>query len=740
MDAAIAVMLCGAFGLGLLSGAVPFGLGLLVGASVAGAIAAPFCRQRWKHWPRSRMWLLAGLLGVVGSVYFQVRSPRPAPTDISRFLSPAESSLDVLVTGKVASFPRLTRSDKTQIWLTAQRIAPIGDGKPITGKVYVTVPKDYRTTLQPGQIVRVGGVLYLPPIATNPGGFDFRQYLLQEDCFAGLRGEHVDLEREATGWGWWRVQQRIVQAQGAIGQPEGALISAMVLGGRAVDLAYEVKDEFVRVGLAHALAASGFQTSLILSVVLALVRRRSPRFQFVAGSLALAGFVALAGAQPAVLRAAIMGWGGLLALVLKRRTKPLALLLLTGLVLLVVKPLWMFDLGFQLSFLATLGLLVTVPPLTRWLDWVPTAIAPLIAVPVAAYLWTLPVQLGAFGVLSPYSIPANLVTTPLVSLLSLGGMASALAALIWAPAGSGLAWGLLYPAKGLIAIVHLFTRLPGNAYAIGTISVLLVVALYLLLGLSSFQPWWRQRWPLALAIALVLLAIPLWHGATLAQITILDTQSNPLMVIRDRGRLALVGSSDAKTSQFTLLPFLQKNGSNQIDWAIAPTFAPSAWTDLTQRYPVKYLLTGPSQAAHSEPPTVPVATQTQTLPLNQLVRVGQIQVRLLSVAPAIAQLTIHHQTWLWLDDLATVPPNSPLLATLPPADVLWWDSKTLPPSILAQVRPKVAIASRASVDLATTQLLEQQRIPLYVTGQQGAIQWTRENGFQTQLGEGEPGM
>ncbi len=742
MESAIAVMLGGAFAVGLFSTALPWGLGLLIGLGVVGAIVAPFVRQRWPQWPRSRVWLLAGCIGIAASLYFQLRLPRPASTDISRFVSSSESSLEVLVTGKVTTLPRRTRSDKAQFWLKAQHIAPIDDGKPVTGKVYVTVPKEVGLGVQPGQIVRIGGVLYLPPTAKNPGGFDFRQYLLQEDCFAGLRGQQIDLLQGAKGWGWWRVQQRIVQAQAAIGAPEGALVSAMVLGGRTVDLAYEVKDAFVRVGLAHALAASGFQTSLILSVVLTLTRRRSPRLQFLAGSAALVGFVALAGAQPAILRAAVMGFGGLLALVLNRRTKPLALLLLTGIGLLALKPLWVFDLGFQLSFLATLGLLVTVPPLTRRLDWVPSAIAPLIAVPIAAYLWTLPVQLGAFGVLSPYSIPANLVTTPLISILSLGGMASALAALVWPPTGSTVAWCLLYPAKALIAIVEGFTRLPGNAYAVGTITVFLVLVLYLLLGLSSFQPWWQKRWPLALAIALVVLAIPLGQGARLVQVTVLDTQGEPLMVLRDRGRFAILGSSDAKTSQFTLLPFLQKTGINQIDWAIAPAATMrSAWATLAQRYPVKYLMTPAIQPAKGDWVTLPSTTKEMPLPLHQLAHVGQMEVQLLSAEPAIAHFTFHAQTWLWLGNLsATQQQNLALLKNLPPVDVLWWSSKTLDPDLVMQVRPKVAIASHHSVDTATAQLLQQRRIPLYVTGQQGAIQWTKQNGFQTQLSEGELGL
>lgn len=737
-----AAIVCGAYFLGLLSTAIPFGGWLVMSLGTLVAIAR--CCYRAVPF-RPQIWLLAGLVGLLGSFYFHWRLPHPSSTDISRLLSPTEPSLAVLVEGQVASLPHRTRSDKAQFWLTAQNIAPVGDGKPISGKVYVTVPPHQATNLHPGQIVRVDGTLYQPAVANNPGGFDFKQYLQQANSFAGLRGEHVEIRQAATGWGWWQVQQRIVQAQAAgLGSPEGALVSAMVLGGKAVDLPYAVKDAFVRVGLAHALAASGFQTSLILGVVLALTRRYSERIQGLAGAIALGSFVALAGGQPAVLRAALMGAGSLIGLVFNRKVKPLGALWLTGMILLLVYPVWIFDLGFQLSFLATLGLLVTVPPLTKRLDWLPSAIAPAVAVPIAAYLWTLPLQLSAFGVLSPYSIPANLVTTPFISVISLGGMVSALAAIAWAPAGSALAGLLKYPAQLLIFVVQGFTKLPGNAYAIGTISILIVLTLYGLLGLCSFQPWWQKRWRVMLAGGVLLLLLPLWAGANFTQITVLATQREPLMVIRDRGRLAIAGSSDTKTMEFTLLPFLQKTGINQIDWAIAPDArtAPS-WETLAQQYPVKYLLTAPTVTANFQASTGVPRPTTMPLPLNQTVRFGQTQIQLLSTVPAITQVTYQNTTWLWLGKLSAEQQQTLEQGNLlPQADVLWWSNQSLSPSLVNRVKPKAAIASNTTVDAATRQLFQKLNIPLYITGQDGAIQWTPKNGFQTpfDVEDGEPGM
>jgi competence protein ComEC len=120
-------------------------------------------------------------------------------------------------------------------------------------------------------------------------------------------------------------------------------------------------------------------------------------------------------------------------------------LLLAALVLLLINPLWIWDLGFQLSFLATLGLLVTSPALMKRLDWLPPTIASLIAVPIAATIWVLPLLLYVFSQVSTYSILANVVTSFLIAGITMGGFISAVFGAVWPLAGSAIAWLLYFP-------------------------------------------------------------------------------------------------------------------------------------------------------------------------------------------------------------------------------------------------------------------------------------------------------
>ncbi|AFY32714.1 ComEC/Rec2 family competence protein [Calothrix sp. PCC 7507] len=766
------VIICLGYILGLLFTAVPWG-GVWI--LVAGILAAVIFRKRsiklpkflqkpennhtkakaventWKNIPHPRVWIAAGLVGLLATFYLQVRVPQPGAKDVSKFVPPGNSSNQeqlVIVRGVVASTPRLTRSQRGQFWLEATQIdevknekGPAGVPKGVTGKVYVTVPILQATGLYTKQQIAVTGVLYKPKTASNPGAFDFQKYLKQEGTFAGLLGQQVNILDDGRQWGWWQVRERIVRSQ-VIGLniPEGPLVSAMVLGSKAVDLPYDIRDLFVQAGLAHALAASGFQTSLILSVILQLTRHTKKATQFTLGFLALIIFLSLTGFQAAVLRAVIMGFAALVGLVLKRKVKQLGSLLLAATLLLLFNPLWIWDLGFQLSFLATLGLIVTVPPIIQRLGWLPPAIASLIAVPLAATIWTLPLQLSVFGVVPSYSLILNIITTPFISVISIGGIISALVALIWIEAGSFLAGLLHYPTDWLIKLVELFSQLPGNSVAVGSISTWQLLAIYALILSVWLVRWWRQRWLFAGIVAVGLVIVPVWHSANnLFRITVLAAGSEPVLVIQDRGTVTLINSGDEGTGRFTILPFLQQQGVNQIDWAIANDFPGSdshGWLEVLRHLPIKnFYGYAPKPENLIETQVIQQEVQKsqgiyQPLLLGQTLNTGAIVAQLINDQLPILRMQIQDQNWLLVGDIKSNE-IAQLVKTgaLPRPQVLWCPPQSLKDLVLA-LQPQIAIASEADLEPKVLSELSQSQTKLFFTGRDGAIQWTPNGEFE----------
>lgn len=739
---------------------------LITGAFALGLIAAITIPRYWRTGPRPRLWLAAVIVAALAIIYFQARLPQPGANDISQLINSGNNVPQVqliTVQGKVSSIPRLTRSKRGQFWLKATQLSELtgrdSNGaitKGVTGKLYVTAPLLQTTGLYPGQIIAVTGILYQPKSATNPGAFDFRAYLAQKGAFVGLSGRQINFPDEVQKQprGLWMVRQRIIRSQIRwLGSPQGQLLSSMLLGRRAVDLPYDVRDQFIEAGLAHVLAASGFHISLILGSVLALMRPWGAKTQFSIGISTLIVYVGLTGVQPSVMRAAIMGLGALIALVTQRQVKPLGSLLLAVTILLLFNPLWIWDIGFQLSFLATLGLLITVSPLTKQLDWLPPVVASVIAVSLAASLWTLPLQLYFFYKVATYSIVVNVICAPLIVIISLGGFISAIAALILPVAGSALAWLLYYPIELLLGLVQFFNDLPGSSVAVGQISIWQLLLLYGLIGMSCMSRRWRLRWWLVGLVAFSLIVLPAWQTKlTQFQVHILATDQEQVLVIQDQRQVTLLNSGGADTASFAVLPFLKQQGINQIDWAIALDARPrfrNGWTSIVKSLPVKTffdttdsrLPSAKTIESYSQASTLAIANAVesqqgtyQLVSNGQTMSLGSTAIRLINAKPPVLQMQIQDQTWLLLGKMTpNLQKQLAITSNFPQIQVLWWSGESLTPELLNALEPEIAIASSNTIDAATVQLLQNNQTEIYWTGRDGAIEWTPRDGFQTTL-------
>lgn len=725
--------------------------------------------------PRPKMpfwvWLLAGIIAFLASVYLQIRTPQPASDDISNLILNSGNSQDLLITvrGEINSIPRLTRSGRGQFWLKANQVneitnnnTPISVGRDVSGLVYVTLPLLKTTGLYPGESIAITGSLYQPQPPSNPGGFNFKKYLAQQGAFAGLRGRYISHDdSQPAPWGLWKIRQRITRAQAKLlGVPEGSLLSAMVLGRLAVDLPYEIRDIFVQVGLAHILAASGFQVSFLLGIILAVTQRFSPKIRFSLGLLTLLLYLGLTGISPSVLRATLMGLAVLIALVSQRQTKPLNVLLGVAILLLIANPTWIFDIGFQLSFLATLGLMVTVPPLMQGLNWMPPFFASLIAVPLAVTIWTLPLQLYIFNVLSPYSILVNIIASPLISIITLGGMASALVALMLPGMGSLIAQGLHYPIFGLIETADYFSQLPGNSIAVGRISLMQLIALYSL----NLLIWGYFIWlnpdsnprfstskkgliPILFSVTLAVLIVvaPGWYTKTSQfQATILGTPKEPILVIEEQGKVTLINSGSQNTAKFVVLPFLNAQGVNEIQWSVATHSQLGlsiGWPLILENIPIKTFYDNPApKKTYQATNDVILKTLNQQkgsyipLTLGQPIMLGSVQIELLNAQPPVIRFKLGQKVWTLLGETTPNDQNQLLEGQkLTPTQVLWWSGEPLTAEILSVLKPEIAIASSNSIDAKTVETLSQQQTQIFWTGRDGALRWTPTQGFETTL-------
>ncbi|MFM9088972.1 MAG: ComEC/Rec2 family competence protein, partial [Cyanobium sp.] len=279
--------------------------------------------------------------------------------------------------------------------------------------------------------------------------------------------------------------------------------------------------------------------------------------------------------------------GGLALLILElgRRGQPVGLLGLTVVLMLLLRPQWWADLGFQLSVAATAGLLVSAAPIERRLAGATPGrwralLAAAVAVPLAASLWTLPLQLLHFGVVPLYAVPANLLAEPLLTPLTLGAMALALVALLAPPLLPPLAWLVALPARLLLKVAQVFAALPMAQWQTGKVQPLLValfsVALLALL-LPRLARVWRRG---GLALLMVVMVLQL-ASLRADQLLLVHQAGSDLLVARHAGRAALVaGRGDAWLGQ-RARRLAEGLGVERYDWLVVldpvPPADPACW-------------------------------------------------------------------------------------------------------------------------------------------------------------------
>jgi competence protein ComEC len=308
--------------------------------------------------------------------------------------------------------------------------------------------------VEPGMRIRVDGAVRPPPEGS------YGDYLRRTGVSGTIRSRSLGvLGRSPDAGGILEGFRRVAAAAlaTAIPEPEAGLAAGIVVGLRdRVDR--DLAADFTTVGASHVVAISGWNIAIVAASVAALGGRLSRRRRAILTATAIVAYVAFAGASASVVRAAAMAGVVLVARESGRAGRAAAALGWAALLLLLVDPRLVSDVGFQLSSLATAGILAWATQFSAWLDRragrLPGWLTECLAVSLVAQAATLPIVVLAFGRLAIVSPAVNLVVVPLVApamaacAVALGG---GLATLAGAPTVVASLLGL--PAWFLLSIV-----------------------------------------------------------------------------------------------------------------------------------------------------------------------------------------------------------------------------------------------------------------------------------------------
>lgn len=256
----------------------------------------------------------------------------------------------------------------------------------------------------------------------------------------------------------------------------GALTAGILFGGND-QMSKEGQEAFRSSGLAHIVAASGYNVAVVAGAVMAAASYwLGRRFAIPFGIVCITLYVIMAGGTAAVVRAGIMAGLTLLGMYLGKKSQGMWMLAVTTWLMIFFRPQWLFDIGFQLSVAATIGLLGAGKQENEW--WKAD-----LRTSTMAQIMTMPLILHYFGNLSVWAPIVNLTvlwTIPVI--MEITGVA-VLLGMFWDSAGMGVSFLALPLLQFVIGIVKWSAGWPGNGLKIGLISWWWVAGYYLTVAL-----------------------------------------------------------------------------------------------------------------------------------------------------------------------------------------------------------------------------------------------------------------
>lgn len=401
------------------------------------------------------------------------------PQEDVAFLAP-ETAEEVWLVGKI-------QSDVTDRFiLSSERILLGEKWLPAAGKVLVhrgSLPQQ-EEKLGYGDRILLNVILALPSGSRNPGGWSYRKYLAAQGIHAPgfLRQEPFLLEkdRNISIWGISYFLKGVLRRriQKALTPEDQGLIQALLLGERGA-LSPDLKEAFIQTGTVHILAISGLHVGMIVWGLLFLLKfLRIPRKSRFFTAMILIWFYALiAGAGPAVMRAAIMAEIYLLGKLLGRTHLLPNSLSASVLVILWWNPLQILDLGFWLSFLSVLALILVYPLFSPNIEGYPKflkGIAALVLTSLSVLVVITPIVSSLFNLFYPVAFLANLAAIPLSSLL----LSCAFLAAFLGPMGHWFWSDVRLLEIIFIGIVEKCAQIPGGFWLVPRLPVWIIAAYY----------------------------------------------------------------------------------------------------------------------------------------------------------------------------------------------------------------------------------------------------------------------
>jgi competence protein ComEC len=412
------------------------------------------------------------LLVIVGFVRYAYFTPVPPPYQNA-------VGQKVTVEGVVMDAPDVRLSSVRLI------VAPEGQA----ARVLVVVPNSNlgEEAVVYGDKVRVSGVLDTPQNFTTSSGkeFNYERYLSNQDIYFIISNAKAEVLSSGHGnrvksWLFKLRNSFMYNIGTVINPPESDLADGLVLGARG-GFDSSMRDKFISTGTIHIIALSGYNVTIVAqSVMRVLGLFLSQAFSVGFGILVIILFIIMSGSSSTAVRAGVMAVIALVAQLTGRTYDAGRALVIAALFMIAYDLRVLTDISFQLSFIATFGVLYLTPKVIGWVKFFPMrfGLREQMATTLGATIAVLPILLYSTGILSLVSLPANIVILPFIPFTMLLTFIVGLLGFISTSLAYPFAYLAHFMLHYILSVIAFFASLPFASVTIQSFPLILTVVLY----------------------------------------------------------------------------------------------------------------------------------------------------------------------------------------------------------------------------------------------------------------------
>lgn len=435
------------------------------------------------------------------------------------------------------------------------------------------------SNLKYGTKIKLKGTFQKPESARNYKGFNYKEYLKTKKIYGSIKSNNIEIISENQinfiAIVSNNVRNKIIEtANNILPQKTHSGLLIGILIGEKSNLSEKIVNSFSKSSLSHVLATSGTHISyIILGITYILLKSKTPKkVSYFIIDFILIFFMFIVGFSSSIVRASIMGILLVSSKIVYRKQDTLTAMAISLIITLTYNPFSIKDIGLQLSYLGTLGIILLNKPIKIFfinnIKRIPQKIAEIVSVTISAQILIIPVLILNFNTISFTFLLSNILAIPIVGIIILYGYVNIFIGTFAIKIAKRISIILEILLKFLILISELVSKIPLSKVIIPTPNIMYIILYYLIV--FNFRKKKKLKVLIIILILLILINLVYKLFPKQLEIHVIDVgQGDSELIITPKGKVILI---DGGEKENILLEYLLDRGIIKIEYILISHF------------------------------------------------------------------------------------------------------------------------------------------------------------------------